>query len=131
MTLPVVDLDPTDAFGHLRIVPVVVIHDAQDAEPLALALKAGGLACAEVTLRTPAALESLRRIAIDDQILVGAGTVLIPTRSMPRSRPGPDSWSALGSDRPWCGAVPSSGCRSFRVSRRRPRSSSPWTLADA
>ena len=43
MTLPVVDLDLTDAFGHLRIVPVVVIHDAQDAEPLALALKAGGL----------------------------------------------------------------------------------------
>jgi hypothetical protein len=44
VTLPVVDLDLTDAFGHLRIVPVVVIHDAQDAEPLALALKAGGLA---------------------------------------------------------------------------------------
>jgi 2-dehydro-3-deoxyphosphogluconate aldolase / (4S)-4-hydroxy-2-oxoglutarate aldolase len=80
VTLPEVDLDLTDAFGHLRIVPVVVIHDAQDAEPLALALKAGGLACAEVTLRTPAALESLRRIAVDDQILVGAGTVLRPSQ---------------------------------------------------
>jgi hypothetical protein len=42
VTLPVVDLDLTDAFGHLRLVPVVVIDDARDAEPLALASRRAG-----------------------------------------------------------------------------------------
>ena len=42
------------AFG---VVPVVVIDDAKDALPLAEALRAGGLLCAEVTFRTDAAEE--------------------------------------------------------------------------
>ena len=36
----------------IGIVPVVVLNDAKDAEPLAKALCNGGLPCAEVTFRT-------------------------------------------------------------------------------
>lgn len=59
------------------VVPVVVLNDAKDAEPLADALVAGGLACAEVTFRTAAAEESIRRMSAKyPDMLVGAGTVL-------------------------------------------------------
>ena len=44
----------------IGIVPVVVLNDAKDAEPLAKALCNGGLPCAEVTFRTEAAEESIR-----------------------------------------------------------------------
>ena len=44
----------------IGIVPVVVLNDAKDAEPLAKALCNGGLPCAEVTFRTDAAEESIR-----------------------------------------------------------------------
>ena len=46
--------------GEIGIVPVVVLDDAKDAEPLAQALCDGGLPCAEVTFRTDAAEESIR-----------------------------------------------------------------------
>ena len=45
---------------ELGIVPVVVLDDAKDAEPLAKALCEGGLPCAEVTFRTDAAEDSIR-----------------------------------------------------------------------
>ena len=62
---------------RLRVVPVLVIDEPDAAEPLAAALMEGGLPCAEVTLRTPAALEALRRMAqAQPDLLVGAGTVL-------------------------------------------------------
>jgi 2-dehydro-3-deoxyphosphogluconate aldolase/(4S)-4-hydroxy-2-oxoglutarate aldolase len=65
----------------LRIVPVIVIDDAADAAPLADALMEGGLPCAEVTLRTPAAMEALRRMSeAHPDLLVGAGTVLNPAQ---------------------------------------------------
>ncbi|WP_433077687.1 bifunctional 4-hydroxy-2-oxoglutarate aldolase/2-dehydro-3-deoxy-phosphogluconate aldolase [Dactylosporangium sp. CA-052675] len=59
-----------------RIVPVVVLEDAADAAALADALVAGGLGCAEVTLRTPAAADAIRAMAERPGMLVGAGTVL-------------------------------------------------------
>ena len=60
-----------------RIVPVVVLDDAAHAEPLAEALLAGGLDIMEITFRTPAAEESIRRIARRfPEILLGAGTLL-------------------------------------------------------
>ena len=59
------------------VVPVVVLEDAKDAEPLAKALCEGGLPCAEVTFRTAAAEESIRIMAEKyPEMLVGAGTVL-------------------------------------------------------
>ncbi len=68
----------TRQIASYRLVPVIVIEDADDAEPLGRALKAGGLACAEVTFRTAAAAEALRRLAADRDILLGAGTVVRP-----------------------------------------------------
>jgi 2-dehydro-3-deoxyphosphogluconate aldolase/(4S)-4-hydroxy-2-oxoglutarate aldolase len=60
-----------------RIVPVVVLDDAAAAEPLAEALLAGGLDIMEITFRTAAAEESIRRIAARfPEILLGAGTLL-------------------------------------------------------
>ncbi len=61
----------------IKIVPVVVINDANDAEHLAKALCEGGLACAEVTFRTEAAYESIKRMhKVYPQMMLGAGTVL-------------------------------------------------------
>jgi 2-dehydro-3-deoxyphosphogluconate aldolase/(4S)-4-hydroxy-2-oxoglutarate aldolase len=58
------------------VIPVVVLDDADHAVPLARALAAGGVCIVEITLRTPAALESIRRIAAEvPETLVGAGTV--------------------------------------------------------
>jgi len=65
-----------------KIVPVIVINDADDAVPLAAALTEGGLACAEVTFRTKAAGEALRRICAENpEMLAGAGTVLTPQQA--------------------------------------------------
>ena len=59
------------------VVPVLTIHRAEDAVPLARALVAGGLKVLEVTLRTPAALEAMRRIAAEvPGAVLAAGTVL-------------------------------------------------------
>ena len=59
------------------IIPVVVINDVKDAEPLAKALIEGGLPCAEVTFRTEAAEEAIRIMREKfPEMLIGAGTVL-------------------------------------------------------
>ena len=59
----------------LKIIPVVALDSADDAEPLADALVAGGLPVAEITLRTDAALEAIRKLRDRDDLLVGSGTV--------------------------------------------------------
>ena len=61
--------------GTVRLVPVVVIDSVASAAPLADALVRGGLACVEVTLRTPAALGAMRVLAARPDLLVGAGSV--------------------------------------------------------
>ncbi len=59
------------------LVPVIAITNADDAEPLAGALLEGGLPCAEVTFRTAAAADAIRKIAKKyPDMLLGAGTVL-------------------------------------------------------
>jgi len=66
-----------DQLQQLGIVPVVVLENAKDAEPLAKALVEGGLPCAEVTFRTDAAEESIRIMSEKyPEMIVGAGTVL-------------------------------------------------------
>lgn len=61
---------------EIGIVPVVVLGDSNSAVPLAQALCAGGLPTAEVTFRTGAAKEAIRKIAGQvPQITVGAGTI--------------------------------------------------------
>lgn len=68
------------AIGAARILPVVVLHAARDADPLAEALTAGGLRCVEVTFRTTAAEAAIRAMAQREELLVGAGTVLTPAQ---------------------------------------------------
>ena len=69
-----------DRLGDLGVIPVVVIDDPSQAAALGSALLLGGLPCAEVTLRTDTALESLRALAENPDLLVGAGTVLRPAQ---------------------------------------------------
>ncbi|GAB6392313.1 MAG: 2-dehydro-3-deoxyphosphogluconate aldolase/4-hydroxy-2-oxoglutarate aldolase [Treponematales bacterium] len=66
-----------EELGKIGVVPVIKIDDAGKALPLALALAAGGIPCAEVTFRTAAGGEAMRRISGGlPEILLGAGTVL-------------------------------------------------------
>jgi 2-dehydro-3-deoxyphosphogluconate aldolase/(4S)-4-hydroxy-2-oxoglutarate aldolase len=67
----------TAALRRARLIPVIVIDDPKNAAPLADALLDGGLPIAEITLRTPRALEALRIIAGEKpEMNAGAGTVL-------------------------------------------------------
>ena len=54
---------------------MVAIKNLDDAERLADALTAGGIACAEITLRTEAGLPAIELLAKRSDFLVGAGTV--------------------------------------------------------
>lgn len=61
---------------EFRVVPVVVLDNLGHADALADALVHGGLACAEVTLRTDASLDVIATMSRRGDILVGAGTVV-------------------------------------------------------
>ncbi len=64
------------------VIPVIVIEDANDAEPLAEALLEGGMDVIEVTCRTNAATEAMTRIKkAFPEILLGAGTVVTPDQA--------------------------------------------------
>ncbi len=61
------------------IVPVVVLENANDAVETARAMLAGGIDVMEITFRTAAAPEAIRRVAETvPEMLVGAGTVVTP-----------------------------------------------------
>lgn len=62
--------------GPYRVIPAVVLDDVDRADDLGAALVAGGVPVAEVTFRTPHAVEVLRRLAGNADLLAGAGTVL-------------------------------------------------------
>jgi 2-dehydro-3-deoxyphosphogluconate aldolase/(4S)-4-hydroxy-2-oxoglutarate aldolase len=64
------------------VIPVIVIDDVADAEPLAGALLEGGLNIIEVTFRTEAAAGAIEAIAnAFPEMLVGAGTVVTPEQA--------------------------------------------------
>ncbi len=66
----------------LGIVPVVKIDTPSHALPLGEALLAGDLPVAEITFRTDAAEESIKRLSGElPDLLVGAGTVLTPEQA--------------------------------------------------
>ena len=64
-----------DMLGSNRIVPVVKINDAGQATDLASALTDAGITVIEVTFRTDAAAEAIRRCRDVGGLAVGAGTV--------------------------------------------------------
>lgn len=66
-----------DRISLAGLVPVIKIERAGDAVPLCRALAQGGLPVAEITFRTAAAGEAIRRVAAElPDIMLGAGTVL-------------------------------------------------------
>lgn len=70
-------MDVTDS----PLIPVVVLRDATHAPVVGGALLAGGIRVAEVTFRTAAAADAIRRMtAAEPSLLVGAGTVLTPAQ---------------------------------------------------
>lgn len=61
------------------VIAVLMLDDANDAVPVARALLAGGVDCIELTLRTNAAMDALKRIRAEvPEMLVGVGTILTP-----------------------------------------------------
>ncbi|GHF91327.1 bifunctional 4-hydroxy-2-oxoglutarate aldolase/2-dehydro-3-deoxy-phosphogluconate aldolase [Thalassotalea marina] len=69
-------IQPKELFALGPIVPVLVIKDVEDALPIAEALLAADIKVLEVTLRTPAALDVIAKIAKElPEAVVGAGTV--------------------------------------------------------
>lgn len=72
---------PASLLDVAPVVPVVVIEDVAAAVPLARALLRGGIGIIEITLRTPAALEAIERVAAEvPGIVTGAGTVTSPAQ---------------------------------------------------
>ncbi len=70
-------MDFLDKLSLAGLVPVIAINDAEDAVPLCRALSDGGLPVAEITFRTAAAEESIRRVHEElPNVLLCAGTVL-------------------------------------------------------
>lgn len=65
-----------DILRQAPVVPVLAVSEVEDAVPLAEALVAAGLPVLEITLRTAAALEVIRRMREVPGAIVGAGTVL-------------------------------------------------------
>ena len=74
---------PSDLAQRIRttgVIAVLMIDDAEDAVPVARALLEGGVDCMELTLRTPAAMEALRRIRAEvPAMTAGVGTILTPS----------------------------------------------------
>jgi 2-dehydro-3-deoxyphosphogluconate aldolase/(4S)-4-hydroxy-2-oxoglutarate aldolase len=70
-------LSVLDQLGAARIVPVVIVDNADQGVGVARALADGGLPVAEVTFRTSGARDAVAAIAAQvPDVLVGAGTVL-------------------------------------------------------
>ena len=69
--------EPMSLLDIVPVIPVVIVHNAADAVPIARALVDGGLPIIELTLRTPAAMDAIERIAAEvPEIIVGAGTIV-------------------------------------------------------
>ncbi|HEY8573817.1 bifunctional 4-hydroxy-2-oxoglutarate aldolase/2-dehydro-3-deoxy-phosphogluconate aldolase [Phenylobacterium sp.] len=66
-----------DILTRAPVVPVLIVEDVAHAVPLGRALVAGGLTALEITMRTPVALECIKRMSAEvEGAVVGAGTAL-------------------------------------------------------
>lgn len=69
-------MNVAEVIEKLKVVPVIKLDDANDAVPLGKALVEGGLPVAEITFRTEAAEEAIKRMSgAYPEIAVGAGTL--------------------------------------------------------
>ena len=88
-----------ERFREAKVVPVIVLNKPEEAVPLARALLERGITSAEVTFRTPAAEEGIRRIKTEvPEIFVGAGTVLTEDALIRAKRAGAEFAVAPGLD---------------------------------
>jgi len=94
------------ALSRIGLVPVITIENPHDAVPLARALLDGGIGCAEITFRTPAAGEAIHGISSTcGELLVGAGTVLTAEQAEQATQAGAQYVVAPGFDPAvvgWC-----------------------------
>ncbi|WP_197322012.1 bifunctional 4-hydroxy-2-oxoglutarate aldolase/2-dehydro-3-deoxy-phosphogluconate aldolase [Saccharomonospora sp. NB11] len=75
-------MNADDLLALSPVLPVVVLDDAEAAVPTARALLAGGVRVMELTLRTDAALDAIRRVSAEvPDVVVGAGTVITPNQA--------------------------------------------------
>jgi 2-dehydro-3-deoxyphosphogluconate aldolase / (4S)-4-hydroxy-2-oxoglutarate aldolase len=92
--------------GQIKVIPVIALEKAETAVPLAEALLAGGLPCAEVTFRTAAAAAAIRAMSQTfPELLVGAGTVLTVAQAEQAKAAGARFIVTPGFDAPvvdWC-----------------------------
>jgi 2-dehydro-3-deoxyphosphogluconate aldolase / (4S)-4-hydroxy-2-oxoglutarate aldolase len=102
--------EPTSLLDIAPVIPVVVLHDAADAVPIARALVDGGLPIIELTLRTPAAMDAIGRIAAEvPEILVGAGTIVEANQPKKAAAAGAQFLVSPGSTRDLRAAMRDSG----------------------
>ncbi|MEZ5962720.1 MAG: bifunctional 4-hydroxy-2-oxoglutarate aldolase/2-dehydro-3-deoxy-phosphogluconate aldolase [Planctomycetota bacterium] len=67
---------PLERLADHRCSAILRTHDASAVRPAMDAAIAGGFRVVEITLTTPGALDTIAHYAADEQLLVGAGTVL-------------------------------------------------------
>lgn len=71
-----------------RVIPVITLSDHREANVVGDALAGGGLPIAEVTLRTPVALDAVEILAARGDLLVGVGSVTRPAQVDAAARAG-------------------------------------------
>ena len=98
------------------VMPVIVIDSADQAEPLADALLAGGIRTAEITLRTSAAIKAIEKMARNcPDITVGAGTVRTARDAQIAADAGSGLWSAPGQHHLFLKVAKAPVCRCCQV----------------
>ena len=81
----------TPRLQALKIVPVIALERAEDAVPLGAALLQSGIPAAEITFRTAAAGEAIRRLRdAQPEMLIAAGTVLNAAQAKAAQQAGAD-----------------------------------------
>ena len=81
----------TPRLQALKIVPVIALERAEDAVPLGEALLQSGIPAAEITFRTAAAGEAIRRLRdAQPEMLIAAGTVLNAAQAKAAQQAGAD-----------------------------------------
>jgi len=105
-------MDASKQLADVKAVPAVVIDDAETAIPLAQCLVDAGLGVIEVTLRTAAGLEAIRRIADSvPAMIVGAGSIRTVDQVEPVMQAGAQFGVAPGATERLLNAVNRAGLR--------------------
>lgn len=70
-------MDILEITGRHKLLTAIEIQNEKDAKPLGKALMIGGLTVAEVTFRTPAAVEAVRNLVQSQpDMIIGAGSIV-------------------------------------------------------